>query len=251
MLLCTDMKSLLPATVGAPAFVAMLAACTDPLPREERPLAEMPTLSAVVDVDVGVPEDPFGPPNVSPGLSVYMDYAGATCYSLHATTRAHVDGIEPETLLVGGVESSSKDDETYCAKPAIYTPRQDPRDVSSIVVEDHTAAYEIRVGRLFVNPAITLPQPLRPGPVVARIDDPRAIASATVWWRSADGGQSWMKPVDTSTHGELRFAIPAETHGQGTLAITLTIRDNDVSCVGFASCKAIVRGGHAFAVAVE
>ena len=235
--------------------LAILAAfsggCTDPLEREVRELAAMPNLDAVVDVDVGVPQDPFGLPSYSTGLSVFIDYAGDVCYSLHASATALVDGTTPETFMIGGLESSSKDDEVYCAKPAIYTARPAPRDTSTITVADDSAAYEIAVARLFVNPRITLAASLAPGPVVARVDDPRAIDSATVWWRTADGTQGWMKPVDVSTHGELRFSLPAETRGTGTLGITVTIRDNDVSCIGFASCKAIVRGGGAFAVTVE
>ena len=245
------MKSLLPAALGSPAFVALLAACTDSLPHEERTLAAMPNLSAVVDVDVGVPADPFASSSAATGLGVSMDYPDAACYSLATTTHATIDGLAPEILVVGGMGSTSNGDPSSCTKPAIYTPLQAPRDVSTITVADHTATYEIRVARLFVNPAITIPTTLQPGPVVAKVDDPRAIASATVWWRGADGAQSWMKPADVSTHGALRFQIPSETHGPGTLGITLTIRDNDVACVGFASCKAIVRGGGAFAVTVE
>jgi hypothetical protein len=225
------------------AAVAVLAACTDSVPREERHLEDMPQLAANIDVDVGVPADPFGTPNIATGLSVLIDYAADGCYALHSSASASVDGHE--LAIIDG------DDET-CAKPSIYLDALPaPRDISTIDLRDESATYSISVARLFVNPRITLATQLAPGAVVARVDDPRAIASATVWWRSADGKQSWMKPVDASTQGELRFVIPAGTSGQGTLGIAVTIRDNDVSCVGFASCKAIVRGGGAFVVDVQ
>ncbi len=232
------MKSLL-------AYVAALAACADP-PARDAKLVEIDQLTAIVDADVGVPQDPLGTPSIGTGVSVYIDYPGSACYSL-ATTTATVDGSEPDAFLAGGMDADAA-----CEKPAIYLDAPPtPRDVSTITLADDTATYSLTVARLFVNPTITLPTTLSVGPQVARIDDPRAIAAATVWWRSADGTQGWMKPVDASTHGELRFTIPTATSGRGTLGITITIRDNAVSCVGFASCKAIVRGGGAFDVTVQ
>src|SRR5688572_31729844 len=102
-------------------LVATLAACTEPLPREERQLADISELTAVVDTDVGVPQDPFGTPNIATGLSVLIDYANTdTCYSLHASATARVDGLEPDVFFTGGLESSSEDADSYCTKPAIF-----------------------------------------------------------------------------------------------------------------------------------
>lgn len=79
------------------AFVATLAlasACTEGVPSEPRELAEMPQLSAVVDVDI-TPDSP------SPGLRAFMDYPGDVCYTLD-DARALVDNAEPEQFEPGG-----------------------------------------------------------------------------------------------------------------------------------------------------
>src|SRR5687768_3816635 len=109
------MKSLIPAALGAPAFVALLATgCVESMEGEERRLAELGELSAVVDVDVGVPQDPYGFPNYATGLSVFIDYPSSTCYSLDDSASAKIDDVDPDTFMTGGFETSSKDSSAYC-----------------------------------------------------------------------------------------------------------------------------------------
>lgn len=226
------------------SLVPLVAACAEPTGHEERDLADIDQLSAVVMADVGTPSDPIGFPVSMPAVSAFIDYPGDHCYALRAT--ATVDGSAPDMFIAGGY------DDPACTKPSLYVDELPaPRDVSTITLSDASATMTIEVARLFVNPRLSVAPTLTAGAQVIRVDDPRAIDAATVWFRSANGRDSWMKAADPSIQGQLRFTVPPGSTGTGTLGVVVKIRDNAVTCIGWASCKAIVNGGASFAVTIQ
>jgi hypothetical protein len=225
------------------SLLPLVAACGPSLDHEARDLADIEDLSAVVMADVGTPSDPIGFPVALPALSAFIDYPGDDCYSLRAA--ATVDGSVPDTFIAGGFDDA-------CTKPSLYVDAVPaPRDVSTIVLADASATMTIEIARLFVNPRLSVATTLAAGAQIIRVDDPRAIDSATVWFRSDNGKDSWMIAADPSIQGQLRFVVPPRTTGTGTLGVVVKIRDNAVTCIGWASCKAIVSGGASFAVTIQ
>jgi hypothetical protein len=208
-------------------LVPLLAACADLPPRDERDLAAV-KISAVVTVHLAE----------TPVFTTELVYDG--CYSLHVM--ATVDDV--------AVDLEEPEDD--CAKAMLHVDeRPAPRDISTITLADASATKSIEVARLFVNPRLTVSPAMTAGPQIIGVEDPRAIDSAMVWFRSADNRTSWIKPADPSTQGQLRFTVPPGVTGQGTLGVELTIKDNAVTCLGWASCKASVNGGEVFTVTVQ
>jgi hypothetical protein len=224
------------------SLLPLVTACADPTGHEMRDLADIDSLSAVVMADVGTPSDPIGFPIEQPALSAFIDYPGDDCYALRAI--ATVDDREPDEFVAGGFDGA-------CTKPSLYVDAlPEPRDISTIALSDASGTMTIEVARLFANPQLSVATTLSPGPQVILVDDPRAIDSATVWFRSDNDKDSWMIAADPSIQGQLRFTIPPRASGSGTLGVVVKIRDNAVTCVGWASCKAIVNGGASFAVTI-
>ena len=217
---------------------------------DARSLADLPQLTAHVEVDVGVPDD-YGSQNYLRG-SMGLDLSDPTddCFAVENSASLSLDGVEADYVTRGG---SYEDDvhghtETGCETPSFivnYPPP--PRPLSSIRVEDSSATKRIAIEDFLVNPTITVSGAVRSSmPAVLRVVDSRPLASARVWWR-ADVVNTYMdqwtvEAANVSTPGEIRFTVPSYS-GRGTLMVSVVITEHMHDCSDFAACEITVYGG--------
>jgi hypothetical protein len=228
---------------------ALLAGC-DGL--DHRRLTDLGAVTAEVNVDLGAPWGTSSS-DVHPGMQVSLEYTEPGCLSLEDDAEGSLDGRHAEYSEIGGISEGEVHGhfESYCVQPAFYFERlPEARDVSTIVVADGSAHFSIEVPRLLVNPTITLGELQRGSTAVARVEDPRPIASTRVWY--SDDANQFYWPVDPTIVGnEVHFPVPSTARGTGTLGIVVTFDDHELTCAGFASCEVSVQGGASFVRTIQ
>jgi len=232
--------------VAVTALVGAGGCLVDP---EARDLAELSQLTAVVEVDVGVPDDQGSNNFLRGGMDLTLEDPTAGCFAVHGSARLSLDGVEAGYVVRGGSYSDTVHGsvESGCESPSFLVhERPAPRDVSTIRLADDSATLTIAIEDFLVNPAMVVPGPVRSSqPAVIKVFDSRPLARARVWWRAdvVTGTNQWtVNEADVSTPGEIRFAVPAYT-GKGTLQIQVAITQHQLECRGFAACDVTVHGG--------
>jgi hypothetical protein len=241
LLMSASMKKLL--------VLTLLLGCDALDGKDHRSLTELGAVTAEVHTDLGAPWG-TGTDDVHPGVSMYLDYTMPGCLSVEGDAVGTLDGRVTDYAQDGGIVEGDGHYPDECEHPGFYFDRlPQPRDVSTIAVEDGNARFTVDVPMLLVNPSITLTELQRGSIAVARVEDPRSISAVRVWFQSDYGEPTpvyW--PVDATIVGsEIHFPVPSTARGSGTLGINLTYKEHDLVCTGFASCAVTVQAGASFA----
>jgi hypothetical protein len=218
-------------------------------------LADLPQLSASVDVDVGVPDDPGSGNYLRNTMDVVLEDPSVGCFTISSSASLELDGVEADYVVRGG---PYEDDvhghtETGCDSPSFlvnYLPS--PRDVSVLTLADGSETRRITIEDFLVNPQMSITSARSSSMATIRVADARTLASARVWWRAdlVDGSNQWsISEADVGTPGEIHFMVPAYA-GRGTLMVAVTITDHAMDCSDFAACEVTVHGGAALPLTI-
>jgi hypothetical protein len=234
--------------VLAGLVLALVGGCST---ENVQPLSEFGPIAASIDVDLGPLPEGAGDLDVNPRVFVAFDHSNPAC-PVFGDVDTSIDGVRPDALENGYYDDGSGwgDNHDPSCQPPYYSIDHVPpgKPTSILRLADATASYSMEVDRLFVNPAMTIATPLARGQV-ARIDvaDDRQITKVdAMWWVGNSESATGYDVMATVAANGISFTMPTQVSGPGWLEVRVGLAAPQITCNGFSTCSATIKGSQRF-----